>query len=96
MKLCFSLILLLTGLFCIHAGAVAAKDTQTGISEHHEHLKGPYADGMAVTKGCLKCHRKQADEVLQSAHWLWQGTSPYVQDHEHRTDLGKRTLINNF
>lgn len=96
MKLRLSLMLLLTGLFCIHAGAAMAKDTRTGISEHHEHLKGPYADGMAVTKDCLKCHRKQADEVLQSAHWLWQGPSPYVLGQEDRTDLGKRKLINNF
>lgn len=96
MKHRLRLIPLLIGFFCIHIGTAMAQNTQTGISEHHESLKGPYADGMAVTKDCLKCHRKQADEVLHSAHWLWQGPSPNVQGHEHRTDLGKRTLINNF
>ena len=88
------LLLLLT--FCIHVGPSMAQKADPGLSDHQNHLKGPYPDGMAVTKDCLKCHRKQADEVLQSAHWLWQGPSPYVQGHEHRTDLGKRKLINNF
>jgi hypothetical protein len=96
MKLHLSLILLLAGFFSIPTGTAMAQNTQTNISKHHAHLQGPYADGMAVTKDCLKCHRKQADEVLQSAHWLWQGPSPHVQGHEHRTDLGKRALINNF
>lgn len=96
MKQWLSLILLLIGFFYIHAGAAMAPNTQTGISEHHKHLKGPYANGMAVTKACLKCHQKEGDEILHSAHWLWQGPSPDVLEQENRTDLGKRKLINNF
>ena len=96
MKFHLRLILLLAGFFCIPTGTAMAQDTQVSISKHHTHLKGPYADGMAVTKDCLKCHRKQAHEVLQSAHWLWKGPSPYVLGQEGRTDLGKRKLINNF
>lgn len=82
--------------FYIHTGLSMAQKIDSGLSDHQNRLNGPYTDGMAVTKDCLKCHRKQADEILQSAHWLWQGPSPHVQGHEHRTDLGKRTLINNF
>ena len=96
MKKTLFVILLLILTFCIHTGLSMAQKTNSGLSQHQNRLKGPYANGMAVTKDCLKCHRKQADEILQSAHWLWQGPSPHVQSHEHRTDLGKRALINNF
>ena len=82
--------------FWNQTGSSMAEKVDATLSDHQNHLKGPYADGMAVTKDCLKCHRKQSDEVLQSAHWLWQGPSPDVLGQEHRTDLGKRTLINNF
>ena len=90
MKKPLFVILLLILFFCIHT------DLSMALSDHQNRLLGPYENGMAVTKDCLKCHRKQADEVLRSAHWLWQGPSPYVRGHEHRTDLGKRALINNF
>jgi len=96
MKKPLFVMLLLVLSLCIHAGSSMAEKADPGLFDHQNHLKGPYADGMAVTKDCLKCHRKQADEVLQSAHWLWQGPSPDVLGQEHRTDLGKRTLINNF
>ncbi len=82
--------------FWNQTGSSMAKKVDPTLSDHQNHLKGPYADGMAVTKDCLKCHRKQADEVLLSAHWLWQGPSPDVVGQEHRTDLGKRILSNNF
>ncbi len=96
MKKPLFVLLLLILSFCIHADLSMAQKTDSGLSNHQNRLKGPYANGMAVTKDCLKCHRKQADEILQSAHWLWQGPTPHVQGHEHRTDLGKRALINNF
>jgi len=96
MKKSLFVTLLLVLPLCIHAGFSMAEKADTSLSDHQNHLKGPYADGTAVTKDCLKCHRKQADEVLQSAHWLWQGPSPYVLGQEDRTDLGKRKLINNF
>ena len=96
MKKRLSLVLFLTGFFCVHAGTATAQNAQTGIPEHYESLKGPYSNGMAVTKACLKCHKKQGNEVLHSAHWLWRGPSPYVLGQENRTDLGKRKLVNNF
>jgi len=96
MKNLLSIALLLILSFLIYAGLAMAQESNPVLSGHQNHLKGPYVDGMAVTKACLNCHRKQADEVLHSAHWLWQGPSPGVLGKEDRTDLGKRTLINNF
>jgi len=92
MKKFLFVILLLILSFCIHAGPTMAQT----LSDHQNHLKGPYPNGIAVTKDCLNCHSKQAEEVLHSAHWLWQGAIPDVLGQENRTDLGKRTLINNF
>jgi hypothetical protein len=80
----------------IYAISAIAEETTSGPSDEHGQMKGPYPDGIAVTKACLECHRKQAEEVLTSAHWLWKGPSPFVLGHEERTDLGKRKLINNF
>jgi hypothetical protein len=96
MKKPLFVMLLLILSFCTHASPAMAQKSNPALSDHQNHLKGPYPDGMAVTKNCLNCHRKQADEVLHSAHWLWQGPSPEVLGKEHRTDLGKGTLINNF
>jgi hypothetical protein len=81
---------------CLYAGSTIAEETKSGPSDEHGQMKGPYTNGIEVTKACLKCHRKQSDEVLTSAHWLWKGPSPFVLGHEERTDLGKRKLMNNF
>ncbi|MFC1885437.1 tetrathionate reductase family octaheme c-type cytochrome [Thermodesulfobacteriota bacterium] len=50
-----------------------------------------------VTKNCLSCHEKEGKAILKTAHWNWQGPSPYTKGHENRIDLGKRhNTINNF
>jgi hypothetical protein len=96
MKIRFFVTLCFVLFLCIHAVPVMAENEESGLSDPHNQMKGPYPDGIAVTKACLECHRKQANEVLTSAHWLWKGPSPFVLGHEGRTDLGKRKLINNF
>ena len=59
-------------------------------------LDGP-VDGPAVTRNCLTCHAKEGDAVLKTAHWNWQGPSPYTVGHEKRIDLGKHhSTVNNF
>jgi len=61
----------------------------------HKGLKGPFADGVSVTKACLECHEEAADEVMQTAHWQWKGPNPYLEGHKG-DNLGKINLINNF
>ncbi|RJR34254.1 MAG: tetrathionate reductase family octaheme c-type cytochrome [Desulfobacteraceae bacterium] len=59
-------------------------------------LDGP-VDGPAVTRNCLSCHAREGEAVLKTAHWNWQGPSPYTIGHEKRVDLGKRSsTVNNF
>jgi len=54
-------------------------------------------DALAVTQNCLSCHPQEGQAVLRSAHWNWQGASPYTVGHEKRNDIGKRyNTINNF
>ena len=68
------------------------------VPDHKElvKLKGP-VDALAVTRNCLSCHAKEGQAVLKTAHWNWQGPSPYTAGHEKRNDLGKRyNTLNNF
>jgi octaheme c-type cytochrome (tetrathionate reductase family) len=54
-------------------------------------------DPFTVTKECLRCHDKSAEDMLTSAHWLWKGPSPFTVGGEKRVDSGKATnTINNF
>ncbi|MFO8083340.1 MAG: hypothetical protein R6U27_03355 [Desulfobacterales bacterium] len=65
-------------------------------SVHEQSLKGPFQNGISVTKACLDCHEQQGKEILDSAHWHWQGKSLYLEGHESKTNLGKKNMINNF
>ena len=50
-----------------------------------------------VTANCLSCHAEEGEAILSTAHWNWQGASPFTVGHENRVDLGKRhNTINNF
>lgn len=53
-------------------------------------------DALGVTKDCLSCHEDQGRAMLGTAHWNWQGPSPFTLGQEERVDLGKRyQTINN-
>ncbi len=64
--------------------------------DHGQYLKDSYPGGPAVTQDCLKCHQKQAENFMETAHWLWQGPSPHVAGQPEDLRLGKRNLINNY
>jgi hypothetical protein len=81
---------------CVLAVPAVAATEGPFSGDHRSYMKGPYPDGISVTKDCITCHQKAAQEVLGSAHWLWRGPSPFVEGREDRTDLGKINLINNF
>ncbi|MFW5730519.1 MAG: cytochrome c3 family protein [Desulfonatronovibrionaceae bacterium] len=50
-----------------------------------------------VTEECLRCHAKQGQDILHSAHWLWRGPSPYTVKHTKEDTCGKATnAVNNF
>ena len=84
-----------SGLLLLFA-SVDAADYAPGASDHNRYMKGPYQNGISVTKECLKCHEKEGKDILESAHWLWKGPTPFIEGYEGRNDLGKKNLINNF
>ena len=90
-----SSLIVLFSLGVLAAPAAAGKEGAAS-SDPHGQMKGPYPDGISVTKECIKCHQKAAQEVMSSAHWLWRGPSPFVEGQEDRTDLGKINLVYNF
>ena len=68
-------------------------------SEHTDHssfFHKPFADGPAVTRACLECHKDSAQEVMETAHWNWQGPEVMVPGHDAPMRIGKRNVINNF
>jgi hypothetical protein len=44
---------------------------------------------------CLICHSDHARDILETAHWNWQGTVTDIEGLEGETH-GKRDLINNL
>lgn len=68
------------------------------VPDHSKLVKLPENPSpMDVTRECLRCHDKQGEEMLQSAHWLWRGPSPFTEGHEKDIHLGKATnTVNNF
>jgi len=65
-------------------------------TDHTALMPGPYADGPAVTRACLECHVTEADEVMATSHWLWEGDPVTVPDRPEPVRVGKRNIINNF
>jgi len=62
------------------------------VPDHRELVKlEGEVDVSTVTKNCLSCHQAQGEAMLKSAHWNWQGPSPFTVGNEMRSDLGKRS-----
>lgn len=65
-------------------------------TDHSGFFNEPFADGPSVTRACLKCHEESAREVMQTAHWNWQGEPVMLPGHDEPLRIGKRNVINNF
>ncbi|MDA8241129.1 MAG: tetrathionate reductase family octaheme c-type cytochrome [Nitrospiraceae bacterium] len=76
---------------------IAATSAQSATVNHYELIKGPFKTGEDVTKACLQCHEKQAEEILQTPHWKWKGVPRTVKGLENsKEEYGKANLLNNF
>jgi cytochrome c2 len=58
---------------------VAATAGMTASVDHSQFVKGPFKNGEEVTKVCIQCHDKQADDVMNSPHYKWKGTPRQVR-----------------
>ena len=47
------------------------------------------------TKSCLNCHGKLADEILETAHFKWEGVATNIEGFEGEVH-GKNDILNNF
>jgi len=81
---------------CVYPNSSLAKEKPSDSSACSQHMVGPYPDGASVTRDCLKCHQKEGEAILSSAHWLWKGPTPFLEGHENDKNLGKKNLMNNF
>ncbi len=68
------------------------------VPDHKELVElSPDPTPIEVTQECLRCHEQAGEDMLESAHWLWKGPSPYTVDKTKRVMSGKATdTINNF
>jgi octaheme c-type cytochrome (tetrathionate reductase family) len=76
----------------IAAHATKAR-TQTADHSKFKILKGPFkeGDGSAVTRACLTCHTKAAEQVMATSHWTWNAAK------DGQDGYGKSTsLVNNY
>jgi len=64
--------------------------------DHSRFFPEPFADGRAVTRACLECHREEAADFMHTAHWKWTGDPVTVPGHAEPVAIGKKNLINNF
>ena len=66
---------------------------QTADHSKFKILQGPFkdGDGSAVTKACLTCHTKAAEQVMATQHWKWHIPDAGMEG------FGKSTLlVNNY
>jgi octaheme c-type cytochrome (tetrathionate reductase family) len=55
-----------------------------------------FADGPSVTRACLACHPRAAEEIMQTSHYQWLGEPELLPGRSEPVRIGKRNLINNY
>ena len=65
-------------------------------TDHSSLMPGPYETGEDVTRACLDCHEAEGHEVLQTAHWNWEGEPAELPGRPEPVSMGKKNVINNF
>ncbi|MCB1801548.1 MAG: tetrathionate reductase family octaheme c-type cytochrome [Gammaproteobacteria bacterium] len=83
-----SLLLSVSGALILSATAAAQS---TADHSQFDALKGPFADGPAVTRACLGCHTEAAKQLHKTSHWTWAFENPVTGQ-----ELGKKKVVNNF
>jgi octaheme c-type cytochrome (tetrathionate reductase family) len=87
MRFLFAVIAIASLLFITSGAANAAQD-------HSGLINGPFKTGQDVTKACLQCHEKQAQDFMKTVHWTW--SSKQQVPGRGLVDLGKKNAINNY
>lgn len=70
-------------------------DQDTEKPRHERIFTEILTEGFQDNSDCLICHADRGEQILESGHWEWAGTSANIQGFE--TEIhGKVDLINNF
>jgi octaheme c-type cytochrome (tetrathionate reductase family) len=75
------------------AGALSFGAAFAG-TDHSTLINGPFKTGPDVTRQCLQCHQKQAQDFMKTVHWTW--SSRQKTDAQGEVNLGKVNAVNNF
>ena len=62
-------------------------------TDHTALIRGPFADGPAVTRRCLECHQDSAHEVMATSHWTWLGDEVDLPGQDEPVRIGKKTRL---
>jgi octaheme c-type cytochrome (tetrathionate reductase family) len=67
--------------------------SQTADHSKFKILQGPFkdGDGPAVTRACLTCHTKAAEQVMATQHWKWHIPEAGMESYGKSTNL-----VNNY
>lgn len=77
--------------------ALTAGASLAAAPDHAQFIKGPFKSGEEVTRACLQCHEKQAEDLMQTPHYKWKGAPRTVKGLENsKEEYGKANLLNNF
>lgn len=65
--------------------------------DHSQFVPEGFKTGPDVTRFCLKCHKKQAEEFIKTPHWRWKGPPRLIEGVEKNgEEYGKINLLNNY
>ena len=78
-------------LSCVAGLLQGAAYASTADHSQFKSLQQTFTSGSAVTRACLECHSKAADEVMASKHWTWEFPDPHSQKK-----LGKQNVLTSF
>ncbi|MCP4993757.1 MAG: tetrathionate reductase family octaheme c-type cytochrome [Gammaproteobacteria bacterium] len=70
-------------------------DMAQAIGGHAHRIVGPFASGPDVTRACLECHMRDAEDFIEDVHWTWS-TMQHIPGRKGEIAIGKKTGINNF
>ena len=70
--------------------------TSSGAYEPEQLHKGYFEEhAYEGTQSCMNCHGKIGDDLLNTAHFQWQGVASNIEGHEGDRH-GKKDVLNNF
>jgi len=65
-------------------------------TDHSDLMNEPFTTGQEVTAACLECHEESAHQMMETAHFKWEGDPVQLEGRDELVTIGKKNQINNF